>query len=72
MLHTVDYISMEGWKARPMFLSVTVASDVVLLCTDMSAVRSRIVAQTSTVALRVKYCLDSLFTLEFFLPMECK
>lgn len=56
-----------------MFLSLTVASEVVLLCTEMCAARSRITAQmTSTVAWRVKYCLDSLFMLEFFLPMECK
>lgn len=56
-----------------MFLSLTVASEVVLLCTEMCAARSRVTAQvTSTAAWRVKHCLDSLLMPELFLPMECK
>lgn len=40
--------------------------------TEVCAWRSDLVQVTGTVALQVKYRFHSLFTLEHFLPMECK
>lgn len=55
------------------YLRNCVAFDVVLLGTEACAVKVlHMVQMKSTVALRVKYRFNSLFTLEFFLPMECK
>lgn len=53
-----------------MFIYNCVAFDVVFLRTP-GALRFALV-RYSTIAARVQYCFRSLFTLEFFLPMECK